>query len=48
MLALVLASVATAAAAGVELTTLRLALDEVTAKQLRVDGRSNGPAGPRR
>jgi hypothetical protein len=41
MLAVVLALVATAAAAGFELTSLRLAVDEVIGKQLPVDGRSN-------
>ena len=41
LLATVVALVVTASAAGFELTTLRLAGDEVTAKQVRVDGRSN-------
>jgi hypothetical protein len=41
MLAAVLAVVATAAAAGFELTSLRLAVDEVIGRQLPVDGRSN-------
>lgn len=41
MLAVMLALVATATAAGFELTTLRLAVDEATVKQLPVDGRSN-------
>jgi hypothetical protein len=45
LLALVLASVATAAAGGIELTTLRLAVDELTAKQLPADGRSNLTGG---
>jgi hypothetical protein len=41
LLATVVALVVTASAAGFELTTLRLAGDEVTAKRVRVDGRSN-------
>jgi hypothetical protein len=45
LVTLVLVLVATAAAAGFELTTLRLAVDEVTAKQLPADGRSNLTGG---
>ncbi len=41
LLAAVAALVVTASAAGYELSTLRLAVDEVTDKQVRVDGRSN-------
>jgi hypothetical protein len=41
LLAVVVALVAVTAAAGFELTTLRLAVDEATANQLPVDGRSN-------
>jgi hypothetical protein len=41
LVAAVLALVVTASAAGFELSSLRLAVDGVTSKQLRVDGRSN-------
>jgi hypothetical protein len=41
MLAVLLAVVAVTSAAGFELTSLRWAVDEVTAKQIPVDGRSN-------
>jgi hypothetical protein len=41
LLALMMGLVATSAAAGFELTDLRLAVDEATAKQLPADGRSN-------
>jgi hypothetical protein len=45
MLCALLALVATAGTAGYELSTLRLAVDEVTAEQLPVDGRSNLSGG---
>ena len=41
LLAVVVALVAVATAAGFELTSLRLAVDEATVKQVPVDGRSN-------
>jgi hypothetical protein len=41
LLAVMVALVVTSAAAGFELSTLRLAVDEATAKQVPVDGRSN-------
>ena len=41
LLAAMVALVATAGAAGFELTSLRLAVEEVTAKRVPVDGRSN-------
>ena len=45
LLAAMVALVATAGAAGFELPTLRLAVEEATAKQLPVDGRSNLTGG---
>jgi hypothetical protein len=45
LLAAMVALVATAAAAGFELSNLRLALDEATALQVPVDGRSNLTGG---
>ena len=48
LLAAMVALVATAGAAGFELPTLRLAVDEATAKRLPVDGRSNLTGGPPR
>ena len=45
LLAAFMALVATSSAAGIELPTLRLAVDELTGKQLPVDGRSNLTGG---
>ena len=45
LLAAMVALVATAGAAGLELPTLRLAVEEVTAERLPVDGRSNLTGG---
>jgi hypothetical protein len=45
LLGLMLVAVASASAAGIELPTLRMALDEFRAKQVAVDGRSNLTGG---